>query len=73
MAPIRGPYWTGAATPSGNAAELGVPHCAQEQTCARCSVTIGDRGSGRSNTCRAAWLVAIAAVSAAPQPAQIAG
>ena len=39
--------------PCGNAARVAVPHAAQRQPCARCSVTTSGRGSGRSNTCRA--------------------
>ena len=41
-----------------------VPHAGQRQPCARCSVTTSGCGSGRSNTCRATWSVAIAAVNA---------
>src|ERR1700724_132816 len=70
MAQIRRPYCTGAATAAGNAAWVRLPHCAQEQTWARCSVTTDGRGSGRSNTWRAVCHVAIIAVSAASQRAR---
>ena len=54
-APIRGPYCTGALTPSGNGARVSAPQAAHRQSCARCSVTTRGRGSGRSNTCRMLW------------------
>jgi len=73
MAPIRLPYCTGALTPSGKRARVCAPHAAQPQSCARCSVTISGCGSGRSNSCRATWLVAIASVSNAPHRAQAGG
>jgi hypothetical protein len=38
----------------------------QRQSCARCLVTIIGVGSARSNTCRATWPVAMAAVSGSP-------
>src|SRR3954462_7362300 len=43
------------------------------QAYARCSVTTNGRGSGKSNTCRATWSVAIAAVKAVPHVAQAGG
>ena len=52
MAAIRGPYCTGAFTPSGNAARVTRPQALQRQACAWCSVTSGGGGGGRSNTCR---------------------
>src|SRR6516165_638572 len=70
---MRAPYCTGAFTPSGKFARVCVPHAAQQQRWARCSVTIRGCGSGRSNTCRAMWSVAIAALSASPHPAQVWG
>ena len=73
MAPIRLPYCTGAVTQSGKRARVCAPHAVQRQSCARCSVTTSDCGSGRSNSCRATWLVAIASVSGAPHQAQAGG
>ena len=52
MALMRGPYCTGAPTPSGKAARVRAPHCPHTQACARCSVASRGCGSGRSNTCR---------------------
>src|SRR3954467_1832660 len=67
------PYCTGAVTPAGKAARVCLPQAAQRQACARCSVTVSGRGSGKSNTCRATWSVAIAAVNAVPHVAQAGG
>ena len=69
----RVPYCTGAVTPAGKAARVRLPQATHRQACARCSVTINGRGSGRSNTCRATWSVAIAAVNAAPHVVQACG
>ena len=58
---------------AGKAARVRPPQATLRQACARCSVTINGRGSGRSNTCRATWSVAIAAVNAAPHVVQARG
>src|SRR5580704_14659389 len=56
---MRGPYCTGALTPSGNASRLRAPQGARRQSWARCSVTTRGAGSGRSKTWRALWPVDI--------------
>jgi hypothetical protein len=45
---------------SAKLACVAAPHDQQRHTCARCSVTTSGWGSGRSNTCRATWQVAMA-------------
>ncbi len=56
--------------PCGERPPVCVPQAAQRQPCARCSVTTSGLGSGRSNTCRATWPFAIAAVKGSPHAAQ---
>lgn len=48
----RGPYCTGAFTPSGNSARVVPSHSPQVQAWARCSVESSSCGTGRSKTCR---------------------
>jgi len=69
----RGPYRTGAVTPSGKAARVSAPQAVRMHRCARCPATPGGEGSGRSWTCRAASPADSPASSAPPQPAQVAG
>src|SRR5579864_7795332 len=70
---MRGPYCTGALTPSGNAARVRAPQAAHLQSWARCSVTISGAGAGRSNTWRALWPTVISSVMADPQVAHDGG
>ena len=63
---IRGPYCTGALTPSGAAPQVVVPH-AQRRAMSWCSITCTVIG-GRSNTWRRSIPTSGASARLAPQP-----
>jgi hypothetical protein len=68
---IRGPYCTGAVTPSGAAAQVVAPQ-AQRRAMSWCSTTCTVIG-GRSNTCRRSIPTSGAPARLAPQPVHASG
>ena len=68
IAVSRGPYCTGALTPSGACALVAVPH-PQRRLISWCSITRGRIG-GRSNTCRCSRPTSGAPTRSSPQPRQ---